>query len=128
MLHHGTRPLHIQRLVEGGNHAISMVSIFNNLNIRMVENMKALAWNGWETAFDQLEQRWPGLIKPARHPINTLILGTGMVGNYAINSATKMGDVERNKEHIASAGPGTVAMSVGRNLSTHAEAMNSFFT
>ncbi len=128
MLHFGTRPVRIQRLTEAGIRALSMDSVVNDVNIRLVENMKSVAWNGLETAFDQLEKRWPGLVKPDMQPIRTLILGTGMVGKYAIDAATKLGDVERNKEHIANSGPGTIAMSVGRNLSTQAEAMEALFT
>ncbi|NJC95145.1 MAG: hypothetical protein FIB03_02220, partial [Anaerolineae bacterium] len=103
--------------------AISLDSIANDNNLRMVENMKAVAWNGLEAAFDRLEKEWTGLVRPDKQPINVLILGTGMVGKHAIEAATKLGNVERNNEHIASNGPGAVAVSIGRNIASNASTM-----
>lgn len=56
-----TRPKRIERLKDLGIHSISLDSIVNDNNLRMVENMKAVAWNGLEAAFDWLERGWPGL-------------------------------------------------------------------
>ncbi len=123
MLHFPTRPLRIQRLLDAKIRAISMDSIVNDVNIRLVENMKAVAWNGLEAAFDVLENRWPGLRRPDEKPIRILILGTGMVGKYAVDAATKLGNVERNSEHIATGGPGAVALAVGRNISGSPQTM-----
>jgi alanine dehydrogenase len=128
MLHFPTRPLRVQRLAEAGILGISLDSVINDANVRLVENMKAVAWNGLEAAFDVLEQQWPGLMRPDKKPIQTLILGTGMVGKYAIDAATKLGNVERNNEHIANGGPGAVALAVGRNISTNPQAMESLFS
>jgi alanine dehydrogenase len=127
MLHFPTRPLRIQRLLDAGIQAISMDSVVNDSNIRLVENMKAVAWNGLEAAFDVLEKDWPGLVRPDRGPIHILILGTGMVGKYAIDAATKLGNVERNNDHIDNGGPGAIALSVGRNLSSNLQTMESLF-
>lgn len=128
MLHFHTRPLRIQRLVESKIHALSMDSVVNDVNIRLVENMKAVAWNGLEAAYDHLETLWPGLVKPGGQPIRVLVLGTGMVGKYAVDAATKMGDVERNKQHIIDDGPGAIAMVIGRNITSHAEEMQSLIS
>ncbi|HSM72079.1 MAG TPA: hypothetical protein VK851_11105, partial [Anaerolineales bacterium] len=51
------------------------------------------------------------------------ILGTGMVGKHAIEAATKLGNVERNNDHIASNGPGAVALSIGRNIASNPSTM-----
>jgi alanine dehydrogenase len=123
MLHFPTRPLRIQRLLATEIRAISMDSIVNDVDIRLVENMKAVAWNGLEAAFDNLERQWPGLRRPNGRPIQVLILGTGMVGKYAVDAGTKLGNVERNTEHIANGGPGAVALAVGRNVSSNVETM-----
>jgi alanine dehydrogenase len=128
MLHFNTRPLRIQRLVESRIHALSMDSVINDVNIRLVENMKAVAWNGLETAYNHLESLWPGLVKPGGQPIRVLILGTGMVGKYAVDAATKLGDVERNKQHIIDDGPGAIAMVIGRSITSHADEMQSLLT
>lgn len=125
MLHYPTRPKRVARLQELAINAISLDSIADDNNLRMVENMKAVAWNGIEVAFDWLEQYWPGLVRPDKKPINVLILGTGMVGKHAIEAATKLGNVERNIDHIASSGPGAVALSTGRNISANPVAMRN---
>ncbi len=82
-----------------------MDSIVDDNNERLVENMRAVAWNGLEVAFDELEKRWPGLKKPGDQPIVVLILGAGAVGKHAVEAATKLGNVERNEEHIRAGGP-----------------------
>lgn len=123
MLHYPTRPKRIARLQELGIQSISLDSIADDNNIRMVENMKSVAWNGLEAAFDWLEKKWDGLIRPDKKPIKVLILGTGMVGKHAIDAATKLGNVERNNDHIASNGPGAVAVSIGRNVASNASTM-----
>jgi alanine dehydrogenase len=128
MLHFPTRPRRVQRLVDAGIKVISMDGVSNDSNIRLVENMQAVAWNGLEAAFDVLEKRWPGLVRPDNKPIQVLILGTGMVGKYAIDAATKLGNLERNNDHIDSKSPGAVALSVGRNVTGHSETMQSLMS
>jgi len=125
MLHYPTRPKRVARLQELGINSISLDSIADDKNLRMVENMKAVAWNGLEAAFDWLEKHWSGLRRPDGKPINVLILGTGMVGKHAIEAATKLGNVERNNDHIASNGPGAVAISIGRNIASNAATMKT---
>jgi alanine dehydrogenase len=127
MLHFHTRPIRVARLKRLGIQAISLDSIVNDDNIRLVENMKAVAWNGLEAAFDWLEKRWPGLVRPDKKPIQVLIIGTGMVGKHAVDAATKLGNVERNNDHIASSGPGAAAISIGRNISSNASTMEALF-
>ncbi len=128
MLHYPTRPKRVALLQELGIKAISMDSIANDDNIRLVENMKAVAWNGLEAAFDVLEERWPGLVRPDRQPIHTLVLGTGMVGKHAADAATKLGNTERNNAHIAEGGPGALAISIGRSITSNPETMQRLFS
>jgi len=123
MLHYPTRPKRIARLIEHGINSISLDSIADDNNLRMVENMKSVAWNGLEAAFDHLEKDWRGLVRPDKKPIKVLILGSGMVGKHAIEAATKLGNVERNNDHIASNGPGAVAVTIGRNIASNAATM-----
>jgi len=126
MLHYPTRPNRVHLLRELGIHAISMDSIVDDNNERLVENMRAVAWNGLEIAFDLLERRWPGLLRPDGEPYRVLILGAGAVGKHAVEAATKLGSVERNNEHIRAGGPGSVAFTVGRNLTSQPEQMRSW--
>ncbi len=123
MLHFPTRPLRVARLKELGIKAISMDSIVDDYNIRRVENMKAVAWNGLDAAFDILEKRWPDLRRLDGLPIHVLILGTGMVGKHAIEAATKLGHTERYEDHLAAGGPGALAISVGRSITRQPEQM-----
>lgn len=125
MLHYPTRPKRIDRLKELGIRSISLDSISDDKDLRMVENMKSVAWNGLEAAFDWLEKDWVGLFRPDKKPIQVLILGTGMVGKHAIEAATKLGNIERNNDHIASNGPGAVALSIGRNIVSNASTMEN---
>ncbi len=125
MLHYPTRPMRVEHLRDLGIRSISLDSIADDNNLRMVENMKAVAWNGLEAAFDWLEQEWSCLERPDKKPITVLILGTGMVGKHAIEAATKLGNIERNNDHIASNGPGAFAVSIGRNIATNPSTMKS---
>ena len=127
MLHYPTRPVRVNILKELEIKAISLDSIVNEQNIRLVENMKAVAWNGLEAAFDVLEKRWPGLVRPDKEPIQVLILGTGMVGKHAVDAATKLGNIERNNQHILDGGPGVVALSVGRNVTNNPALLEKLF-
>ena len=128
MLHYPTRPNRLVRLQQGSIKSISLDSIVNDSGIRLVENMKAVAWNGLEAAFDWLEKRWSGLIRPDEQPIQVLILGTGMVGKHAIEAATKLGNLERNNDHIIDEGPGAIALSVGRNLTSNSVMMEKLMS
>jgi alanine dehydrogenase len=127
MLHYPTRPLRVKTLKDLGIKAISLDSIANDNNIRLVENMKSVAWNGLEAAYDCLEKLWPGLVRPDKKPIKVLILGTGMVGKHAVDAATKLGNIERNSDHIAMQGPGAIAQSVGRNITASKKHMENQF-
>jgi alanine dehydrogenase len=127
MLHFPTRPKRVALLKELGARAISMDSIVDDRNLRLVEDMKAVAWNGLETGFDCLEARFPGLDRGDGEPWRTLVIGTGMVGKHAVDAATKLGNVERNNEHIQAGGPGAIASAVGRNVTSNAELMKVLF-
>jgi alanine dehydrogenase len=123
MLHYPTRPNRVALLNKLRINAISLDSIVDDNNLRLVENMKAVAWNGLEAAFDFLEKRWPGLMREDGRPWHVLVLGTGMVGKYAVDAACKMGNVERYNDHIQRQGPGAMAITLGRSLTGNTEWM-----
>ena len=106
MLHYPTRPQRVQKLNDLGIHSISLDSIVNDHNLRLVENMRAVAWNGLEVAFDRLEKVWPGLQRENDRPFHVLILGSGMIGKHAVEAATKLGNIERNARQIECNGSG----------------------
>ncbi|MDK2980922.1 MAG: hypothetical protein PWQ55_1269 [Chloroflexota bacterium] len=123
MLHFPTRPLRIQLLQKKGIRAISLDSIVNDFNIRLVENMKAVAWNGLETVFGELIVQHPHLVRADHEPWKVLVLGTGLVGRQAVDAATKFGRREWNQEHIAHDGQGVLVRAAGRNVSANRQRM-----
>jgi alanine dehydrogenase len=127
MLHYPTRPERVRILKEKKINAISLDSIVDDNNIRLVENMKAVAWNGLEAAFDVLEQRFPCLQHPENKPWTVLVLGSGMVGKHAVEAGTKLGNIERNNEHIQQHGNGSWAWTIGRSISNNPERMRALF-
>lgn len=127
MLHYPTRRKRVEVLNQQGVKAISMDSIVDDNNIRLVENMYAVAWNGLETAFGLFEKQNPDLIRDS-DPYRVLILGAGMVGKHAVEAATKLGNIERNSRHMKLNGPGAIALCVGRNISGSPEHMKRLFS
>jgi alanine dehydrogenase len=127
MLHFPTRPARVAALNTMGIKAISLDSIVDDYNIRLVENMKAVSWNGLETAFGVLEKTWPGLLREKGQPFKVLVLGTGMVGKHAVEAATKLGNIERNADHMENGGPGSIVISVGRNITSQPEQLEKLF-
>ena len=123
MLHFPTRPLRVKLLKEKGIKAISMDSIINDFNIRLVENMRAVGWNGMEAAFGELGKRHPSLVRNDGLPWHVLILGTGMVGKQTVDAATKFSRRDWNAEHMRNKGSGVLATSVGRNITHQKEKM-----
>jgi alanine dehydrogenase len=125
MLHFPTRPKRVRRLVELEINGISLDSIANDVNLRLVENMRAVAWNGLEAAFGVLEKRWGELRRPDGRPIQVLILGAGMVGKHAVEAATKMGNIERATQALEAGLPGVIVQTVGRNISGDRSALEA---
>lgn len=125
MLHFPTRPLRIRRLKEKTIKAISLDSIVNDLNVRLVENMQAVAWNGIETVFGELGKNHRDLIRVDGKPWQVFVLGTGMVGRQAVNAATKFGRNDWNRTHIEKDGSGVQVIAGGRNLSRQKKKMLS---
>lgn len=125
MLHYPTRPQRVKILNELDINSISLDSIIDDQNLRLVENMRAVAWNGLEVAFDIFEKLWPDLQRENRSPFNVLILGTGMVGKHAVEAATKLGNIERNARQIENNAPGSIALSIGRNIAQNCEALET---
>ncbi len=127
MLHYSTRPRRVQRLRELGINAISLDSIVDGNGIRLVENMRAVAWNGLDAAFGVLEERFDGLRKNNGEPFRVLVMGTGMVGKHAVEAATKFGDRVRHETLLVSGGPGVLATGIGRNITSDPAQMKALF-
>ena len=112
------RPQRVARLRELGINAISIDGIVDRSGIRLVQNMKAVAWNGLEAAFNVLEERFSGLRKDNGEPFRVLVMGTGMVGKHAFDAATKFGSRARHVTLIEKASSGVIVLGVGRNITS----------
>jgi len=128
MVHFPTRPKRVSHLANNGIRTISLDSIADYRNIRLVENMRSVAWNGLRSAFEVFQNQWTDLNKPDGKPVKTLIMGTGMVGKYAIDAATKLGNADLNRQHMKIGGNGAIAVSVGRNITNRPESLEELFS
>lgn len=125
MLHYPTRPVRVEYLRSRGIEAISLDSIKDDLGKRLVENLRAVAWNGVDTAFQTLHAHYPppGIEDPHRFPIKVTLMGAGALGGYAIQAAVRYGNVEYWK-HLASKGvTGVQVTAVEYDLTNHTEVM-----
>ncbi len=118
MLHFPTRPARIERLASMGLEAIALDCIVDDDGRRLVENMRAVGWNGLEAAFDALSRTHPGLTDRSRGPIRVTVLGAGEVGKHAVEAATKYGSLERDRIFGELRLPGVIASVVGRNVTS----------
>jgi alanine dehydrogenase len=125
MLHYPTRPNRLKLLHERGIRAISLDGIVDDNNVRLVENMKAVAWNGLEAAYDVLEKRFGSLEHPDGHPWQILVLGSGMVGKHAVDASIKLGNTERYQEYLANGTGQAMVRIVGRSISNNPRMMQN---
>ena len=123
MLHFPTRPARVKALSALELEAISLDSIVDDGGRRLVENMRAVGWNGMEAAFDALARTYPQLTDGCREPIRVTVMGAGTVGKHAIEAATKYGSLARNEAYTAMNLPGVVVLVLGRNVTRSAATM-----
>jgi alanine dehydrogenase len=108
-----------------GIDAIALDLIIDEDGRRLVENMRAVAWNGLATAFHELERQRPALWVHRREPLSILVLGAGRVGKHAVEAATKLGAADRNERCLASGLSGAAVTIVGRNVTRIPRALRS---
>jgi len=116
MLHYPTHPLRRELLKSRGIQAISLDSIRDDFGTRLVENMRAVGWNGLEAAFNEFEKEYDDLVRPDGRAWRVTVLGTGMVGRQVVDAATKFGRRDRNSRHMKANGEGVVVSALGRNI------------
>lgn len=123
MLHYPTRPFRMKLLHERGIRAISLDGIVDDKNVRLVENMKAVAWNGLEAAYDVLEERFGSLRHPEDRLWKVLVMGSGMVGKHAVDASIKLGNTERYHANLAAGTGQAMVRIVGRSISNKPKIM-----
>ena len=100
MLHFPTRPGRVAHLSQLGIHCVSLDSIADDLGHRLVENMRAVGWNGVRAAFGELRRTHRRFDSPTRGPLRVTVLGAGAVAGHAIRAATRYGDEDLHR-HLA---------------------------
>ncbi|MDQ3264135.1 MAG: hypothetical protein M3Y59_10800 [Myxococcota bacterium] len=127
MLHFNTRPRRIRKLQQMGVDAISLDSLTDDQGQRLVENTRAVGWNGLETAFTALEEDSPGRLAAGGPPIRVTVMGSGAVGKNAVEAATKYGSRARAAEWGRRGVPGVEVTTVGRTLTCDPEYLRARF-
>lgn len=130
MLHYPTRPQRVAFLRELGLEAISLDSLKDDIGRRLVENLRAVAWNGVEIAFQTLRKVYPppGFDSRNRQPIHVTLLGAGAVASHVIQAAARYGNDEMRKQMIAASAPGVQTTVVDYDLTGRAEVMQDILS
>lgn len=130
MLHYPTRPQRVAFLKSLGIEGVSLDSLKDETGRRLLENLRAVAWNGLEVGFQILHRTYPspGLESSKREPIRATILGVGAVGMHAVQAASRYGDI-RLWQALAQKGvPGVQVTAVDYDLTDREEAMKEILT
>jgi len=125
MLHYPTRPQRTAYLKKLGIEAISLDSLKDDVGRRIVENLRAVGWNGLEVAFQLLQKIYPepGLENPHRLPIKVTVMGAGAVGMFAIQAAIRYGDEDTWRRMAKIGATGVQVTAVDYDLTNHPEIM-----
>ncbi|MEA4906944.1 MAG: alanine dehydrogenase [Chloroflexi bacterium] len=128
MLHYPTRPRRVEMLRSLNLDAISLDSIKDDTGRRLVENLKSVAWNGVEVAFDILKGIYPnplGFESPTRRPVQVTLLGAGAVGSQVIQAAIRYADEAYRKKMYALGVPGVLVNVLDYDLTCHPDTMEA---
>jgi alanine dehydrogenase len=108
MLHYPTNPCRTAFIRSLGLKAISLDSIADDGERRLVENMRAVAWNGLEVAFRELAAQYPEprFVSTQRDNILVTLMGSGQVGTEVVPAAIRYADQDRWHRLAAAGVPG----------------------
>ncbi|MBE3143742.1 MAG: hypothetical protein IMZ61_07455 [Planctomycetes bacterium] len=125
MHHYPTRAQRVEFLRSQGLEAISLDSVKDDVGRRIVENLRAVGWNGVETAFQTLTKNYPspGIEDPNRNPIKVTVLGAGAVGMYAIQAGVRYGNEDIWRKMASEGVTGVQITAVEYDLTNHATIM-----
>ena len=121
MLHFPTRPKRVELLRSLQTEAISLDSLKDDSGRRLVENLKAVAWNGLDTAIRTLKPIYPdpGFENPNRSPIQVTLLGPGAVGTHVLQAAVNYGNPEYRRELVSRGVPGVIVTAVDYDITSN---------
>jgi alanine dehydrogenase len=123
MLHFPTRPWRVRMLDGLGIGGLSLESVTDDAGRRLVENLRAVGWNGVEAAFKELATTHRDFAHPSRRPLRVTCLGSGAVGGYATHAATRYGDPRLREQLVAKNVPGVEVTVVDFDLTWHEDYM-----
>ncbi|HRI56416.1 MAG TPA: hypothetical protein PK170_04890 [Anaerolineae bacterium] len=125
MCHYPTRPERVADLRRRGLEAISLDSIKDDVGRRLIENLRSVAWNGVEVAFQVLSESYPapGFLSPQRPPIKLTLIGAGAVGSQVMGAAIRYGDEALRRRMVELGAPGVQVTAVDYDLTGHHAAM-----
>ena len=121
MCHFPTRSNRRQYLNERQIEAVSLDSITDDNGQRLVENLRSVAWNGCEIAFQVLHRIWPapGLEDPGRAPLHITLLGSGGVGIHGVQAGIRYGNPDIWQDYASKNIPGNIVRVVDFDLTSH---------
>jgi alanine dehydrogenase len=123
MLHYPTRPRRVEFLKSLGVEAISLDSLKDDSGRRIVENLRAVGWNGMETAFKVLHEHFPLFSDPKRGPIRVTLLGAGSVGAHVLHAATHYANESLRTKLFKAGVPGVTVQSIDYDTSRFVQYM-----
>ena len=130
MLHYPTRPQRVTQLKSLGIEAISLDSLKDETGRRLIENLRAVAWNGLEVGFQVLHRTYPspGLESHERAAIQATIVGVGAVGMHAVQAASRYGKVKLWQALAARGVPGVLVTAIDYDLTKKEELMKEILS
>jgi len=125
MLHYPTRPNRVEYMRSLGIEAISLDSLKDDVGRRLVENLRAVGWNGVDIAFQVLRSIYPapGLEDPNRLPVKVTVMGAGAVGMFAIQAAIRYGNQDYWQKMAHAGVTGVQVTAVDYDLTNHPHIM-----
>lgn len=125
MLHYPTRPQRVEFLKSLGVEAVSLDSLKDETGRRLIENLRAVAWNGLEVGFQILHRTYPspGLESNDRGPVYATVLGVGAVGMHAVQAASRYGDMKLWQTLAERGVPGVQVTAIDYDLTGQEEVM-----
>lgn len=128
MLHFPTRPRRVELLRTLGLRAISLDSIKDDTGRRLIENLRAVGWNGMEAAFKVLAEKYSEFEDPRRGPLRVTLLGAGAVGVNVVQAATRYANEALRKRLYQAGVPGVWVNTVDYDITVHPEIIQEILT
>lgn len=130
MLHYSTRPKRVRLLKSLSVNSISLDSIKDDSGRRMIENFRAVAWNGLEVAFQVLQETYPlpGFFSPDREAIQITLVGVGALGAHTVKAAVRYGSIPLQERLARANVPGVIVTAVDYDITNHADIMRGILS